>query len=1303
MGDFNYVEPAQVKVLVVPVGRIGLQFHSHLQALKTATNIRLVDVSPIPGTHFNPQLNSHGKMFLLFSTDPVPDDTLALGDLEPFRRTLIVLGVALHSDFSPDITAELRERYLSAVSHNCVFFDAPSSTSPAQDCFFVTEEAQHVITSVETVLCGVTHNFLEELHNYVSSYESITLRSPASIDSSTLTRSILQAQKGLSMSLKASYSHTQSASSSLQDYKIKSSQKQSGRHAKFLGNFYLLAGCPADALQYFTDAAINTKKCDDYLWLASALEGLSVAVLVLLYLGHPVPSTNPMLLSVLQTGKTKTYPFSGSLSRSSSESVAPVPAGAVHSPRSSISSASGTPANSGTVDTPKGAPLEFVLLLCLRAPHFYQLSTAELDDCVPDVVYIEALLRSLDFMQTAYSVGGDDLGRVVKRILDGEPIPAAPLGGPSPVSKETILHEAHRVFSLEISKLRFSQIARVYVKIISVYRTLGLHRKQGFVLRQLLVAFQSQLVVDAEKEPDAEIKRTIDSIVHLILGIYHVCDSPASGQSSTWSTLQLRILRACLDIAETIQDHEMAAQLSVLLLHSYTHCLTRDDQLRLKQKLDCFAQHMHSDNCATIIPYPDPFLIRDVCFYGDPRELLAPLQMGPRKKEEPVFDPYAKTVPSGIDMARVVCVNEFHAVRMELQNPFYFDVSVRSIEAVTENGMRVEISDDHSRVVGSDFKADIRPARASYWRDAAPGASTLLLFNNGTKDPLVVPAQAKTTVEFQMRALQVGELVIDRFRVAVDHFGPQEFCVVEQETYPAAGKVKYVGGGAEHGARTLEHVIEALSRCGAHARLHSRVFLLTVIPTQPQLLLVDNLVRNGWVMLLEGERRQCYIDVCNTSAVTIDTLAFAPWDTSLDAISAALAAKDPAMDAEDVHELEWQLLKRKALTITNKNEIVSNHFKIAPGEQMRIAFELFGKHAVKDVRFVLEYGMKNDVGAVGDAGDVSSSFVKTLTVSYKVTVYRSIEVVACHVMPFLPTSLDELSLRSGQNKVRKHFEDLLQFLSRLKDSEAVNYCLLVLDMCNRWRERLHVDLRVQVAADASFSVHETVDPEHVLRVLMPVRRAEHALEHYMRPIPSLKNKQFVRSDLPEEQQAQGRLSYWLRDELLEKLSGECKTVSSGPCRSADIDMRRIRLTPALVAALVPDSVVVQHEILCDDTAGPVAKTRDNYFELACGTFYTMKTHITNRSAAPIRAMLSYIPIPVHAATKQDLTIESKIFYNGVLQRPIAPDAVPPGESVTVKLGFMVLERGLYEWGSVLSQGARAAASIDREPLYIRAT
>ena len=84
-------------------------------------------------------------------------------------------------------------------------------------------------------------------------------------------------------------------------------------------------------------------------------------------------------------------------------------------------------------------------------------------------------------------------------------------------------------------------------------------------------------------------------------------------------------------------------------------------------------------------------------------------------------------------------------------------------------------------------------------------------------------------------------------------------------------------------------------------------------------------------------------------------------------------------------------------------------------------------------------------------------------------------------------------------------------------------------------------------------------------------------------------------------------------------------------------------------------------------------------------------------------MLSYIPIPVHPATKQDLTIESKIFYNGVLQRPIAPDAVPPGESVTVKLGFMVLERGLYEWGSVLSQGARAAASIDREPLYIRAT
>lgn len=1306
MRDFKYVEPALVRVLVTPVGSIGKVFETHLSTFQTATNIRLVDVSPIPQSRFNPQQNSQGKVFLLFITNYNDAETSFLTDFEPFRRTFIVLGLGLHNDYTPDAIDDLRAKFPAAITHHCVFYQSPNTAKPSKGCFFMSQEAEHVITSIETILCDVVHSFLVSLNDYSSSYENITLRSPVlSIDGTALTRSINQAQKRLSTSLKGSFS-SGPGSVNKGDLRIKSLQKQSGRQAKIMANFYLLAGCLNDAVQYFTDAAINTRKSDDYLWLASALDGLSVSLLLIQLLGLQTPAPNPMLYTALQLPKERKTTMPTSVNRTSSDSVMSRQSGNLPSPRPSISgrvSLSTVVSLNFTSDFNKYPPLELLLLLCLRTSHYYQLSSLELEDCVPDIVYLEYLLRSIDFMQTVHLVGGDDVGRITKEILSDETTPDIIRHEPTTVTKEFIAFEIYQVFSLEIHKMAPSQIFRVYSKIANVYQNLGLERRKGFVLRQYLDALLSHTkAVTPGNELDPTLGAEIHTIVNQIIPIYKLCDDIClkGASSSNWSVLQLQILQRCLQITELIQDFDLASKIGVLLLSRYLNCLSNDEQRKLKHDVGFFILNLQSDKPKMNIPYPDPFLIRTVSLINETRESLAPFPAisSIDKADEFVFNPFAKKVSTAIDMTKVICVNEMHSLILAFQNPFLFDINIVTIEAITANGFKMEINRESARVVGSEFNNDISN-RANMWREAPFISDNSQLFENGgSRDPLTIPSKSITTVEFQMRPLQTGDLAIEKFLVGVDQFSPQPFYVICKELYPPSSKIKFLENKpTSQGFEQLDSFIENLASGQCNKRISNESFELNVIPSQPLLLLMESLINSGCIMLLEGEKQHGHLLLRNPSSETINYLSFSFWDTSLETITSVLAARDPKTGAEDVYELEWQLVKKKALVITNKDEIAAKHSKIEPTEEMKIEFDIFGKRAVKEIRLMLEYGIKNEE-------DLSRGFIKTMQVPIKVSVQRSVEVVTCDVMPLLPKSIQELpSSTSSQGFASDHIKNLLEFLSKLKGqrNEAKNFCLLVLDLRNKWRDRLRIDVRFQVTKDQELHIQEIIDPEHNSRLLIPVRRAENIMEHYSKPIPSLQNRQFIKNtEIPEEQQAQERLSYWLRSSLLLNLSGRWSTVGCDMQRSGEIDMRRIRLTPSLISALVQESILMQHVITLDDDHKPVQKSVDDQYELTCGRFYTICTHITNNSSKQVYGTLRYVPFPVHASTKQDLCIEKRILYNGVLQKSTGARAIEPGQSFTMKLGFLVVEKGLYEWGTVFDQGCNDPGVIDRDPLYI---
>ena len=54
-------------------------------------------------------------------------------------------------------------------------------------------------------------------------------------------------------------------------------KRRYGRLQKAMGDYSLLAGSPADALDHYTTALELARTCNDFIWMAAAIEGCAHA------------------------------------------------------------------------------------------------------------------------------------------------------------------------------------------------------------------------------------------------------------------------------------------------------------------------------------------------------------------------------------------------------------------------------------------------------------------------------------------------------------------------------------------------------------------------------------------------------------------------------------------------------------------------------------------------------------------------------------------------------------------------------------------------------------------------------------------------------------------------------------------------------------------------------------------------------------------------------------------------------------------------------------------------------------------
>ncbi|CAH6718420.1 trafficking protein particle complex II-specific subunit 120 [[Candida] jaroonii] len=1338
MDRYNYISPGRVKVLVVPInGCDEQQFQCYYKQVSSCNEVRLLDITPMTELkHFNPQTSPNGRIIYEYDMVVPDNESIFLHDFEPFRKTFIVIGLGKYNDKSLDqyqqMNNDLKKEFPSTIIQNCVFFDTPiekvEEFNPKTDhsmksCLFLNESI-----SLESLICDVSRNFLFHLDDYVSSYSNITLRSPVSItDSQLLSKTISKAQKRLSSgsSLKVSFNSNNQLSPA--ELKGNTQVRHNGRQSKLLASFYLLSGKYVEAMNNFADALLYLKKSEDYMWLGSALEGMGVAIVLMNYTGISYQLPNAILASVLHLSKSKIRDMSidntvnkrlsndnlstnGRLSYNGNGSK-------ILSPRTSSSSGVSFNLPIGAAPDLNGIAVpELVKQLQDKSNTYFQLSANDFENTVPDLVYIESILRYLHFMIHVFKNGSNINNNFFETLVKNSPPTPDTITNPW-YNKNNILNELDKIFSLQLIDLNLIDQCRIYSRLSLIYNDLNMFRKKAFMLRTLIVAILPQLSNQPNESSDSIVTQitntfdisTIKSIIIDLFNIYQINKQPElksddsyENTSSNWNSMQLSLIKLSIKVFENLKDHETLASIFCLSLTRYLHCLPIDDEYKIREKMIGTVRDF-----GTKIPYPDPYLLRGFKlinnkaqdelipfseFQGTEIGEATPLQTPNPANPSFVFDPFNKPTPKSIEKDKLIIKNEIYQLRVLLQNPYSFEIEVNDIDIVSNSKTQVirsGVRNMFHNVNKSQSKVSLNNPKLRSEKPSSP------LVNDFQSNQLIIPPKSIETFIVPFKPLVPGNLIIEGCKIKIGACEERFFPIISEEYNEKLIKLKdyqkfenpKLGDGFEI-QDPLQTIVDNLRDNKVLHRVDCTTMELNVLDPQPTLSLLNLSATNGWLMLLEGEKHEFSIDLINQSNQPINYLSFSFWDSTIQNLTKKLSNSSIGVNinAFEMYELEWYLYKYKTFKILNKQEINEKYKPIKANGEIEIKYEITGKKNMTDSKMILEYGNK--------LNDLTKCFVKNIEIPLKVTVVPSIEMVNLDIMPLFLSSLNGL-IKSQSNA---NLTNLKEFIDNL-DQNISDYCLILLDMRNSWKETLQVDIEFD-----KFQVKESIKANTVSRFLIPMKRVSVKDHDFTKIIPSIRNKQFIKDySITESEDMEMRQSFWLRNLILDKVQGHWKFHE----REGIIDFRNIRLNTKMVNYIIYPKIKILHEIWNEEDE--MIKRTGSQFLLKTGEFYSFKTIITNFDSKPLDGVIRHLPFPIidnniNNSILKEQSMDKKIVINGVLQSKL-PQTIHPNESVDINLSFVILENGEFEWGSLLDvlEDDNSYKITAREPVYIVAS
>ncbi|ODQ68431.1 Trs120-domain-containing protein [Nadsonia fulvescens var. elongata DSM 6958] len=1362
LDEYSFLSPSRVRCTVYPLGGIKKSFFvKNVERLQRLREVCLVDVSPPSDSHksmFSPQGFPNGRVVYDISMSKVEDKAKAyLEDLEPWRRTLCVFAVTAYDTDRSNTELKryinrLREKHPRAILHKVLIFSTPNEIMNDESLLvnngiiYVPSQRSSVVTSLETIMCDITADFLSKLSILVLSYQSSVLKSPnvkemellsgvnnnqsisftatfkPTISSHSPSNSSILLPNASSGPLPGSKTYGGSSAVSPSD-KLKLRAK--ARQGKLLAHFYLLSGRVNDAFREFTETVNICRSIHDHLWCGSALEGVIICMVILSSLN--IPFSIPVAISSFI---------------SASSSIAST-SGTTHLLSLPHRNSSGDVSKSG--DVSPAMLLGFLPELFDSILKLYVKSQALADESVPQLVFCETLLRCTKLLTVAHLCGG--LNEIAlsaifhqeaiepKRSMD-----CIPVG----LSKADINSWVNKLLFTDLSTLPVPYQCQIMCGVASVYSNLGMDRKASLILRSVFTTITPNLIhTDATSGKGHTTGTAKDNLLPYVggkneTGLTDVLDSMIKIYSAGnviakgygWSTLKKESLSMCVEVCDTVGNLQGIIYFGSLLLSTSADILTSNEQQNVLSKIKLSVKRSEEFGSRIDVPYWDPLILRGI-------RVLQPSgggQYPPLKKSKDIildetddsdddeesqasgaiiFNPFASRTPGSQSIESkegvlTLVENEKIEFAVKLQNPFHFNLNLESVIISTMGGVELECN----RI------------------------KVLLLAN--TVSEVIIACTPRGTGDLTVTGCEIA--IIEGIK------GPYKFGICSGVIVSRQERIKVIGKNSSN------EIVSQDKKLLISGSPVMTTVSFPVIPKQPILSVNHLSLEEKCVALLIGEKRKFQIGIKNLSAVDINAMLLVFNDSTVKPLKQVLGNFDD-IPPNEIYEIEYFLHNRQALKWLRSATCPEENNLVVAGFDKELEIEILGKRGMVDASIKIEYcNIPADQEQQSRLLVDGESWVRDLVVPINVTVHASIEFVSFDIVALQP------GFRFGSGDTSNFLSEFFDNQLNLETIDMSEFCLMTIDLRNCWTCPMEVSLVTQIdnqdSCASGYTITAVINPSCTSRFLIPIKRI-HLSSHTLRQlIPSLSGRQFVVNNVVNNEQDRSmRELFWYREELFKNLRGTWHEIPESRFdirnnnqnsnsrkstvdvskygRTGEVELRGIRLTPDMIKVLQvsPIDVVVRIEQVGDDQKKTDAVTKDHIDKnmgqsviIRDGSeFVKVFTKITNNTDRNLRLILRSIPYIAtsdittgvstdgklqEVSTRQLYDIDSRILFNGVLQKTI-PQVLGPGQSFTNQLGALFLSRGEYKWTSVVEEITpenevigESRTHIQRKPLDI---
>ena len=764
--------------------------------------------------------------------------------------------------------------------------------------------------------------------------------------------------------------------------------------------------------------------------------------------------------------------------------------------------------------------------------------------------------------------------------------------------------------------------------------------------------------------------------------------------------LKIDLLKACINCCEALPDFSGVLRFTVELLqtirgdlmlsetcHSPPY-LPPDEQIRLVNNIKRTVGAANKLGASNLeAEYWDDFLVRNVQLLDLPgprkpvRRSKSQFDVvttnGERPKKDPfLYNPFSKTNSKASEPLMVA--GEHASFRVTLQNPYDFEIEIESLRLDSQG----------------------------------------LLFD-AVAEWILLPPLSLQDIEVLGIAHEEGTLNITGCIVKVRHCRERRFPIFTLPWKPEPEK-KFKRTGLAAKTAFVDRPLSWNSSSSRDSKQMTKNAPKTascevkVISQQPTLLIESMSLSQSAMMVLEGEIRSVDITLRNMSQCPLDFILFTFQDSTTKQLESALNNRD--LLPVEIYELELKLAAKPAFR-WRRDGHPTEDLSILPGQSATFTVDIVGKPGLQDTTVQIDYcrvGMPH-----GELPDVF--YTRQLFVPLTVTVNASIEVARCDMLPFtgdfawwnqlegspsapaqndMPLSLNANSIAGTDNDP---FSPILSQLGR--GQYGSDHCVLLLDLRNAWPNPLSISLYVseqpvkptekpfEDVRPGQYTVQGDLQPGQVSRFVLVLPRVYLDNPHASIPLVHTGVKrQFVVSahKLTFEAEAASRETFWYREELLKRVFGSWKEVSSG--REGTIDMRNIRANSRMVEAMRLEDVEMTFSLNPSFPGGSEVDTGDKTSVIQIGRskykaqtdkMLSLTVTVHNRSSRPIHPLLRLQPSLRHQPSNIALDLSRRLVWTGMLQQVLP--ILHSGESTQATVGLTVFCRGEYEFGATVEE------------------